>query len=250
VSAGPELSLPLFQGPLDLLLELVRKNQVAIHDIPIAEITRQYLDYLHRADNLDLELDSDFAYMASVLIQIKSRCLLAQDPEIAARDGDPRQELVRLLLHHEQVRQGAEFLKQQLELSEAAWSKPSIADYLDPNPTDLPESKTSLNLLEVLRLAQQALNTARVYEIVTPADSVTVQQMTAWLEHRMTLSPGRLDAGPLFAEQPTAQRKAALFLAILELGKTARLRIEQHACFGPLYMDTVSPRRSIGTLLP
>ena len=96
MSAGPEISLPRFAGPLDLLLELVRKNQIQITDIPIAAITRQYLDYLQQAEALDLELGSEFAYMAALLIHIKSRCLLATDPEVA--EEDPRQELVRLLL--------------------------------------------------------------------------------------------------------------------------------------------------------
>jgi len=110
---APPLSLPRFEGPLDLLLALVRKNQVDITEIPIAEITRQYLDYLDRATALDLELGSDFTLMAATLIHIKSRLLLPPDPEIAAREPDPRQDLIRQLLHHEQVRQAAEFLRQQ-----------------------------------------------------------------------------------------------------------------------------------------
>src|SRR5690348_16705635 len=97
---APAVELDRFDGPLDLLLSLVRKNQVDITEIPISEITRQYLDYLKNAEALDLDLGSDFAYMAATLIQIKSRLLLPPDPEVAAREPDPRQELIRQLLHH------------------------------------------------------------------------------------------------------------------------------------------------------
>ena len=127
--SAPEISLPQFAGPLDLLLSLVRKNEVEITDIPIAEITRQYLNYLHQAEELNLDLGSEFVYMAALLIQIKSRCLLARDPEIAAHEEDPRQELVRQLLHHEQMRQGAEFLQQKLEIAQAAWSRSSMEEF-------------------------------------------------------------------------------------------------------------------------
>src|SRR5579863_2546037 len=109
---APSFSLPRFEGPLDLLLALVRKNQVDIADIPIADITRQYLDYLHQAGELNIDLGSEFVYMAALLIHIKSRCLLASDPELG-REEDPRAELVRQLLDYDQVRHGAEFLKQK-----------------------------------------------------------------------------------------------------------------------------------------
>src|SRR5262249_11964294 len=122
MSAPIDISLPCFEGPLDLLLSLVRKNEIEISDLPIADITRQYLDYLHQAGELDRDLGSEFVYMAAWLIQIKTRCLLAADPETRPVE-DPRQELVRQLLDHEQVRQAVDFLKQKLEISEATWSR-------------------------------------------------------------------------------------------------------------------------------
>src|ERR1051325_1497199 len=116
---APDLATEHFEGPLDLLLALVRKNDVNISEIPIAEITRQYLDYLESAAALDLELGSEFAYMAATLILIKSRLLLPPDPEIAAREPDPARELVRQLMEHDQLRGAAEFLDQQLEVTGA-----------------------------------------------------------------------------------------------------------------------------------
>jgi segregation and condensation protein A len=235
MSAGPEISLPRFAGPLDLLLELVRKNQIEITDIPIAAITRQYLDYLHQAEALDLELGSEFAYLAALLIHIKSRCLLATDPEVA--EEDPRQELVRLLLDPEQFRQGAEFLRLKLEIAQATWSKPSVDEFRDSPRREPPEPNSTLNLLQVLRLAQQALDAARTFEIVTPADSVPVEQMMRWLEQRLASAPGRMEALPILTEQPTRGHRVALFLAMLEMAKAARLRLEQRQCFGPIFIE-------------
>jgi segregation and condensation protein A len=232
----PEISLPRFQGPLDLLLSLVRKNEVEITDLPIAEITRQYLDYLHKAEELDMDLGAEFVYMAALLIQIKSRCLLPRDPEVAAREPDPRQELVRLLLDHQQLRQAAEFLQQKLELSEATWSKSSIAEFEQPAGADSPEPSGTLNLLEILRLAQQALAAARSYRLVTPQDSVSVEEMMRWLEPRVPPAPQRTEAGKLLAEQPDVPHRAALFLAMLEMAKTARIELEQERCFGPIFL--------------
>lgn len=227
---GPvAISLPRFEGPLDLLLELVRKNELEITDIPIAEITRQYLEYLRRAEQLDIELGAEFAYMASVLIHIKSRCLVARDPELAAQE-DPRQELVRMLLDHDQVRHGAEFLKQKLELAEATWSKSSIGDF-EELPAVEPDASGEFNLLQILRLAKQALDAARTYEIVSPAESVTIEEMMRWLEERVAAGP--TDANQLL-KQHTGERRSALFLALLEMAKTGCIHVEQKDCFGPI----------------
>lgn len=227
---GPvAISLPRFEGPLDLLLELVRKNELEITDIPIAEITRQYLEYLRQAEQLDIELGAEFAYMASVLIHIKSRCLVARDPELAAQE-DPRQELVRMLLDHDQVRHGAEFLKQKLELAEATWSKSSIGDF-EELPAVEPDASGEFNLLQILRLAKQALDAARTYEIVSPAESVTIEEMMRWLEERVAAGP--TDANQLL-KQHTGERRSALFLALLEMAKTGCIHVEQKDCFGPI----------------
>jgi segregation and condensation protein A len=250
MSAAPDISLPRFEGPLDLLLDLVRKNEIDITDIPIAEITRQYLDYLHQAAELDIDLGSEFAYVAAVLIHIKSRCLLTPDPELAPREADPRQELVRLLLDHDQVRQGAEFLRQKLEIAQASWSNPSVEEYEEPAGPELPGAGGALNLLQVLRLAQRALDAARAYEIVTPADSVTVEQMTAWLEERLAAFPVRIEADSLLAEQPTAERRATLFLAMLEMARNSRIQLEQHHGFGPLWIHGMPGPSDHGTLVP
>jgi segregation and condensation protein A len=233
----PSFSLPRFEGPLDLLLALVRKNQVDIADIPIANITRQYLDYLHQAGELNIDLGSEFVYMAALLIHIKSRCLLASDPELAGHEEDPRAELVRQLLDYDQVRHGAEFLKQKLQLAEVAWSRSSVDDFWPAPTQEVVESTGVLNLLQVLRLAQQALAAARAYEVVAPSDSVTVEEMMRWLDERLVAAPDSLEATALLTEQPDAPHRAALFLAMLEMAKSARIRLEQQQCFGPISIE-------------
>jgi len=231
VSAGPDISLPRFEGPLDLLLDLVRKHEIDIADIPIAEVTRQYLDYLHSAQRMDIDLGAEFTYIAALLIHIKSRSLLARDPEIAAAEEDPRQELVRLLLQHDQARHGAEFLRQKLEVAQATWSKSSIQEF-QTSEVIPPDLGGGMNLLEVLRLAKQALETARAYELIFPAESVTVAEMERWLEERIGTEV--IDGNALLLEQGTTDRRAALFLAMLEMAKAGRVTLEQAECFGPL----------------
>ena len=100
--------LPVYDGPLDLLLDLIKKNEMNIYDIPIAEITKQYLDYLHRMKQLDLEVAGEFVVMAATLIYIKSRTLLPTDKEVEENEGeDPRAELVKKLLEYQAFKEAA-----------------------------------------------------------------------------------------------------------------------------------------------
>ena len=113
------IQLPAYEGPLDLLLDLVRKQEIDIHNIPIAKLTQQYLDYLHHLEILNVNISAEFLYMAATLIHIKSKMLLPADPLAPAEDQDPRNELVNRLLEHEKFKNAAQMLyeKQQLEAS-------------------------------------------------------------------------------------------------------------------------------------
>jgi segregation and condensation protein A len=103
VSSPLNFHVAQYEGPLDLLLDLIRKQQINIYDIPIAQITAQYLEYMQKAMELDIELSSEFVYMAATLIHIKSRLLLPRDPELEkiSPEEDPRKELVERLIEHE-----------------------------------------------------------------------------------------------------------------------------------------------------
>jgi segregation and condensation protein A len=251
VSPPLAISLPRFAGPLDLLLELVRKSQVEIADIPIAEITRQYLDYMHQAAKIDMDLGAEFTHMAATLIQIKARSLLPMDPEMNHLEPDSRQELIRQLLDHAQVQQAAQFLQQQLEITGATWTKPSQAEFREysADRVDSPVETGSINLLELVRLAKKALETARTYELLQfQKDEVSIEEMIDWLRPRLTA----LDSGAslpfhwLLEEQPDQPRRITLFLAILELSKSGAFRLEQKDVFEPIHLI----RGSNGTTEP
>ena len=232
MNRGPEFSLPGFAGPLDLLLALVRNNEVAITELPIAAITRQYLDYLARAAELDIDLGADFAHMAATLIHIKSRSLLPELPAAVA-GPDPREELVRQLLDHEQLQRAAGFLQDQLEVSGASWSRASIDEFREQPEGEAPEEPTApMNLFEILRLARQALDTARVYEVVVPAETVSVDDRIRWLEERLGRGGADFALELLLAEQPDRAHVVALFLGALELSRRGVVWLKQDVAFG------------------
>lgn len=235
MTAAPAISLPWFEGPLDLLLALIHKDNIDISDLPVADITSQYLDYLRQAEELDIDLGAEFAYMASTLIHIKSQCLLARDPEIAAREEDPRQDLIRQLLEHKQLQHITTALGQALEAGSSIWTRSSMGDFeLPPEPP--PDPNGPMNLLEVLRLARRALDTARTYKVVNPRDSVTVRDMVFWLEDRLRGGRRQVDALSLLDEQPSRDHRACLFLAMLELTRQSRIRLDQSECFGDVQL--------------
>jgi segregation and condensation protein A len=117
----------VYEGPLDLLLDLIRKQDVDIYDIPIARITAQYLAYVEKLRELDVNVAAEFVYMAAVLIHIKSKMLLPRDPAIASEaQDDPRMELVNRLMEHEKFKSAAQMLMQKQQIEEAVWSNPGI----------------------------------------------------------------------------------------------------------------------------
>ena len=114
------INLPVYEGPLDLLLDLIRKQEMDVHNIPIAKVTEQYLDYLHQLEKLDIDVSADFIYMAATLIHIKSKMLLPADP-LAGPDAqeDPRDELVHRLMEHEKFKNAAQLLYQKQQIEDA-----------------------------------------------------------------------------------------------------------------------------------
>src|SRR6266853_3330381 len=128
VSSPLNFHLEQYDGPLDLLLDLIRKQQIDIKDIPIATITAQYLQYMEKAREMDIDLGAEFVYMAATLIHIKSKMLLPVDPELEkiAPEDDPRQELVDRLLEHERFKNAAQMLQQKRLIEENVWSNPQI----------------------------------------------------------------------------------------------------------------------------
>src|SRR5437016_9228422 len=127
----------VYEGPLDLLLDLIRKQDIDIYDIPISKLTAQYLSYVGKMRELDVNVAAEFIYMASVLIHIKSKMLLPRDPDAPAEaQEDPRSELVNRLLEHEKFKSAAQMLLQKQQIEEAVWSNPALKDFQDAEGTE------------------------------------------------------------------------------------------------------------------
>src|SRR6202162_1883239 len=127
----------VYEGPLDLLLHLIRKQDIDIYDIPIGKITAQYLAYVEKLRELDVNVAAEFIYMAAVLIHIKSKMLLPRDPDAPAEEQeDPRNELVNRLLEHEKFKSAAQMLLQKQQIEDAVRSNPAIKEFMDAEGTE------------------------------------------------------------------------------------------------------------------
>ena len=236
-------SLPLnfhlehYEGPLDLLLDLIRKQQIDIYDIPISTITSQYLEYMERAAQLDVELSSEFVYMAATLIHIKSKMLLPKDPELAKMDADedPRTELVEKLLEHERFKNAAEMLQQKRVIEEAVWSNPQIQAFMSADDTP----GLDVSLFDLVKTFQQVLERAKsrpIYEI--GKEDVSVPDMIEYLGKMLkSKRKGPLSATELFERQRSRRAMICLFLAILELVKRQAVKLTQADAFGDIGLD-------------
>ncbi len=235
MSSPLNVHLEPYDGPLDLLLDLIRKREINIYDIPIASITAQYLDYMQRAVALDIELGAEFIYMAATLIHIKSRMLLPRDPalEELSPEEDPRQELVERLLEHERFKNAAEMLQQKLMIEENVWSNPQIGSFADE--AESPELAVSLfDLVKTLERVLERAKNRPTYE-VTP-EEVSVPDMILKLRSMLEkMSKGdSLSVVELFERQGSRRAMVALFLAILEMVKVQAVVLTQKGAFGDI----------------
>ena len=227
--------LEQYDGPLDLLLDLIRKQEINIYDIPIASITQQYLDYMQRALALDIELSAEFVYMAATLIHIKSRMLLPKDPELEkiSPEDDPRQELVDRLLEHERFKNAAEMLQQKKIIEEAVWSNPQIDQFLAEDT----EPGLSVTLFDLVKTLQAVLERAKnrpVYEV--GKEDVSIPDMIRYLEaiFRDMNKSDTLSVAELFERQGSRRAMLCLFLAVLELVRRQALALTQKDAFGDI----------------
>ena len=152
------VTLETYEGPLDLLLNLIRKQEIDIYDIPIAKITAQYLAHIHRLQELNIDVAGEFIYMAATLIYIKSRMLLPPDPDLPPeQQEDPRAELVNQLLEHEKFKNAAQMLHEKQMLEAAAWSNPALKMFAD----DSEEPGLAVSLYDLVNTFQKLLERAR-----------------------------------------------------------------------------------------
>lgn len=237
MSSPLNIQLEHYEGPLDLLLDLIRKQQINIYDIPIAQITQQYLDYVQRAMALDIELSAEFVYMAATLIHIKSKMLLPRDPELAKEEDedDPRKELVDRLIEHERYRSAAAMLQEKRMIEEAIWTNPQVEGFV----VDDQEPGLEVSLIDLVKTFQKVLERAKLrptYEV--SKEDVGVPDMIRFLKKTLAALPKRQSVAlvPLFEQQHSRRAMICLFLAILEMVKQQAIHLTQPELFGEIHI--------------
>ena len=239
VSSPLNVHLEHYDGPLDLLLDLIRKQQIDIKDIPIATITQQYLEYLDRAREMDIDLGAEFVYMAATLIHIKSRMLLPTDPALAKNGEaaeDPRQELVDRLLEHERFKNAAEMLQQKRLIEENVWSNPQIKAFTSEDD-DPGLAITLFDLVKAFGEVLERIKNRPIYEV--EAADVTVADMVRYLHQKFleVKEDQPVFILRIFEQQPTRRAMIALFLAVLETVRMQAVKIAQKDLFGEIALQ-------------
>jgi segregation and condensation protein A len=223
----------VYEGPLDLLLDLIRKQDIDIYDIPIARITAQYLTYVERMRELDVNVAAEFIYMAAVLIHIKSKMLLPRDP-LAPADAveDPRSELVNRLLEHEKFKSAAQMLLQKQQIEDAIWSNPSLKEFKDAEGT---EPELAADVIDLVKTFQQILDRARSRPILeVDEETVTVGQMIDYLRRRLSLEDKPVRLKQMLRNIDSRQALVCMFLAMLELVRLQAIQLRQDRMFGEI----------------
>lgn len=237
--AAWHVKLPIYDGPLDLLLDLIKKNEMDVYNIQVSEITRQYLEYLAELRKLDLEVAGEFLVMAATLIYIKSRMLLPQiSEEEDDEDGDPRAELVRRLLEYQAFKEAAKELG-FLETERTKVFTRQIAEYYltDLDPEDTQIDAFSANLFDLLSAFQKVLTRKgregmhEVYEQMISIEERMAEMKNALIENK------RIVFSALFEGVVTRNYLIATFLALLEIVRSKFAVVIQEEQFGEILIE-------------
>jgi segregation and condensation protein A len=230
-----KIRLGEFEGPLDLLLYLIRQEQVNIYDIPVARITDEYLHYLQLMKELDLTVAGDFLVMAAQLIELKSRMLLPRDPLAAEEElDDPRTELVNRLLEHEKFKAAAQMLWSRATVEQAVFKRAEIE-------TDKNNPEVAVGLFDLLRVFQEIL--ARHKEEVLmeiEREEVTMAEMIDRLRN-MVRSAGELNLLRFFEQAKSRRELVVAFLSVLELVRLSEISLRQRETFGEITARAAEP---------
>jgi segregation and condensation protein A len=224
----------VYDGPLDLLLDLVRKQNIDIYDIPIAQITAQYLSYVGNMKQLDVDVAAEFIYMASLLIHIKSKMLLPRDPNAPEGQQDPRAELVNRLLEHERFKTAAQMLLQKQQLEDAVMSNPALREFRDAEGT---EPELAADVIDLVKTFQQILERAKTRPMIdVNEETVTVGQMIEFVRRRMMVEDRPVRLRQLLRNLHSHQALICAFLALLELIRLQAILARQDKVFGDIVL--------------
>jgi segregation and condensation protein A len=223
----------VYEGPLDLLLDLIRKQDIDIYDIPIAKITAQYLAYVEKIRELDVNVAADFIYMAAVLIHIKSKMLLPRDPDAPAEEQeDPRGELVNRLLEHEKFKSAAQMLLQKQQIEDAVRTNPALKEFMEDEGT---EPEMAADVIDLVKTFQQILERVRTRPVINVnEETVTVGQMIDYLRRRLALESTPIRLKQLLMRVPSRQALVCMFLALLEMVRLQAIQVRQDKLFGEI----------------
>ena len=231
---APVIHLPVFDGPLDLLLYLIRRERIDIHDMPIAPIAREYMAYIDLMQELNLDVAGEFLVMAATLIHIKSKLLVPIEPTEAEGDEeyvDPREELARRLLEFQRYKEAAGVLHQQAQIRAAQWTRP---DTVLPRFDDAGEEMLEAGLYDLIAAFKELLDRrksliAHEVEDEGPPLEQRMDQLLAMIREGESL-----EFLELFAALETKAEMIVTFLALLELVRMKRVRVYQRGMFGSI----------------
>jgi segregation and condensation protein A len=227
-----KIMLPLYEGPLDLLLDMIRKQKIDVYDIPIASITEQYLEYLHVIQELNIDGAGEFVLMAAQLIYIKSRTLLPPDPDGMEGDvDDPRAELVRRLLEHERFKNAAQMLYQREMVEKVSWN----------NPGDIPfeeseiEPQMTVTLHDLLLAFRDVIKRAETRPMMEVSrEEFSIEQMMGYLFDRIMSSKHDVTLTEILPEINSRRGLITAFLALLELTRLKAIFLRQDRPMGEI----------------
>ena len=245
-SASPySISVGLvYDGPLDLLLDLIRKQDIDIYDIPIGRITAQFLAYVEGLKQTEVDAAADFIYVASLLIHIKSRMLLPRTPAEGA-DGeaeDPRRELVERLLEHERFKNAAQMLLQKQQIEAATWSNPAMRQFRNEEG----EQEIAADTVDLVRVFREILDRARQRPVLNvDEEAVTVSQMLDYIRRRLLMEERPVSLSSLLRNTRSERALICMFLALLELVRLQAVLLRQEGNFNEVYIKKHASFESI-----
>src|SRR4026209_1188951 len=222
-----------FEGPLDLLLHLIKKHEVNIYDIPIALVTHQYLEYIDLMQELNLDVAGEFLVMAATLIHIKSRLLLPRvDPTQEDPDEDPREALVRRLLEHQKFKAAAELLHERETLRSAQWTRPDGP--IAQSAGETPEPEVEVDLFSLFSAFRTVVERAKQRpKVVLPGEQIPIEQRIDQLLARLSETEA-LGLEDLFSDVQSLAGIIVTFLAMLEMIRLKLIRVFQSGPLGPI----------------
>ena len=225
----------VYDGPLDLLLDLIRKQDIDIYDIPIGRITAQFLAYVEGLKQTEVDAAADFIYVASLLIHIKSRMLLPR----ATAEGDngeqedPRRELVERLLEHERFKNAAQMLLQKQQIEAATWSNPAMRQFR----AEEGEQEIAADTVDLVRVFREILDRARQRPVLdVNEEAVTVSQMLDYVKRRLMMEERPVSLSSLLRNTRSERALICMFLALLELVRLQAVLLRQDSNFSEVYI--------------